>query len=185
MLGGITTRWEQFIAYYFTGNSTDGNVFSTIVLDIIKRCHDIGINVAAVTTDMGSSNRAMWEKLGIVCGQKAVTINSFSHPCNPKKVCVLADVPHVIKNVRNHLVNGQYIFLSRKTVQQFNLPCNKVSIEPLKQLVEYQQDKDLEPAPNLTAKHLEPAHFDKMKVSHALNIFSNSVSAGLGLMVES
>jgi hypothetical protein len=128
----------------------------------------------------------MWKKLGIVCGKKTVTVNSFSHPCNShKKICVLADVPHIIKNIRNHLVNGQYIFLPQKIVQQFNLPCNKVSIEPLKQLVEYQKDRDLKPAPNLTAKHLEPAHFDKMKVSHALNIFSNSVSAALKLMVES
>jgi Transposase protein len=71
MLGGITTRWKQTVAYYFTGNSTDGSVFSTIVFEIIKRCHDIGINVAAVTSDMGSANRAMWKKLGIVCGKKS------------------------------------------------------------------------------------------------------------------
>ena len=52
-------------------------------------------------------------------------------------------------------------------------------IEPLRQLVEYQKGKDLKPAPNLTAKHLEQAHFDKMKASNAPNDFSHSVSAGL------
>lgn len=185
MVGGITTRWKQTVAYFYTGNSTDGAVFAPIIIDIIKRCNVIGLNVAAVTSDMGSANRAMWKKLGILGGKRAVTINSFPHPVNPHiKICVLADVPHVIKNVRNHLVNGQTITLPMNVVQKFNLPCNTVTIEPLKKLVEYQQDKDLKPAPNLTAKHLDPSHFDKMKVSHALNIFSHSVSAALKLMVE-
>ena len=44
MLGGITTRWKQTVAYYFTGNSTDGSVFAPIVLSIIKHCYDIGLN---------------------------------------------------------------------------------------------------------------------------------------------
>ena len=185
MIGGISTRWKQTVAYYFASNSTDGTVFADIVTEIIERCHLIGINVVAVTSDMGSANRAMWKKLGIVGGKRTVTVNSFTHPCNPQaKVVVLADVPHVIKNVRNHLVNGQSIFLPQSVVQQFNLPSNEVSIKPLRQLVEYQQDRDLKPAPNLTAKHLDPAHFDKMKVSHALNLFSHSVSASLRLMVE-
>ena len=185
MLGGVTTRWKQTVAYYYTGNSTDGSVFAPIVLSIIKRCYDIGLNVAAITCDMGSANRAMWKKLGIVCGKQAVTINSFPHPCIPEyKICVLADVPHVIKNVRNHLVNGQNIVLPMHFVQKFNLPCDTVCIAPLKKLVEYQKDKDLKPAPNLTAKHIDPSHFDKMKVSQAMNIFSHSVSAALRLMVE-
>jgi hypothetical protein len=99
MIGGITTRWKQTVAYYFTSNSTDGTVFATIVLDIIERCHVIGVNVAAITSEMGSANRAMWKKLGIVCGKQAVTINSFAHPCTPQsKICVLAGVAHIIKN---------------------------------------------------------------------------------------
>ena len=100
-------------------------------------------------------------------------------------MCVLADVPHIIKNVCNHLIKGQNIELPQSFVEKFSLPCRSVSIEPLKHLVEYQKDKDLNPAPSLTAKHLDPARFDKMKVSHAMNIFSNSVSAALRVMVQS
>jgi hypothetical protein len=160
-------------------------VSAPIVLSIIKRCYDVRLNVAAVSCDMGGANRAMWKELGIVCGKQAVTINSFPHPCIPDyKICVLADVPQVIKNVRNHLVNGQNIVLPMHFVQKFNLPCDTVCIAALKKLVEYQKDKDLKPASNLTAKHIDPSHFDKMKVSQAMNIFSHSVSAALRLMVE-
>jgi hypothetical protein len=49
----------------------------------------------------------------------------------------------------------------------------------------YQQDLELKPAPNLTLKLLEPLHFDKMKVSLALHVFSHSVSSALTLMVGS
>ena len=184
MLGGLSTRWKQTVAYYFTSNATDGSVLADIVKQIIVRCHDIGLNVAAVTSDMGSSNRAMWKKLGIV-SSKDVLLNSFAHPCVADKlVYVLADVPHLVKNLRNHFVNGQSITLPNYVVKQYSLPSAVVSVQPLKNLVVYQSDKDLKPAPNLNAKHLQPSHFDKMKVSNALNVFSHSVSAALRLMVE-
>ena len=32
MLGGITTRWKQTVAYYYTANSTDGSVFAPSLL---------------------------------------------------------------------------------------------------------------------------------------------------------
>ena len=167
-----------------TSNSTDGSVLAEIVLQIIKLSHDIGLNVAAVTSDMGSSNRAMWNKLGVVSSKDAL-VNCFAHPCVADSfVYVLADVPHLVKNLRNHVVNGQVITLPSYVVQRFSLPCSVVSVDPLKQLVDYQSDKDLKPAPKLGAKHLQPSHFDKMKVSNALNVFSHSVSAALQLVVE-
>ena len=58
MVGGITTHWKQTVAYYSTGNLTDGRVFSSIVLHVMKCCHDIGIKVAAVTSDIGSSDHS-------------------------------------------------------------------------------------------------------------------------------
>ena len=146
MIGGITTRWKQTVAYYFTSNSTDGSVFADIVLDIIRKCYDIGLIVAAVTSDMGSANRAMWKKLGIVSGQRSVTKNSFVHPCDScLNVCVLADVPHLLKNLRNVIVSKQQIILPSSIVSRFGLPSACVSVDPLRRLVEYQKDRDLKP----------------------------------------
>ena len=36
MLGGETTRWKQTVAYYFTGNSVDGEACKPIVMDILR-----------------------------------------------------------------------------------------------------------------------------------------------------
>jgi len=146
--------------------------------------HEIGLNVAAVTSDMGSPNRAMWKKLGIVIGRGIAAKNSFPHPCNSENnVCILADVPHLIKNVRNHIVSGQDIVLPQHIVQRFQLPSATVSVAPLNRLVKFQEHPDLKPAPRLTSKHLDISHFDKMKVSQALHVFSHSVSSALRLMV--
>jgi hypothetical protein len=134
---------------------------------------------------MGSSNRAMWKEFGISCNKNSAMVNKIPHPCNPdKSLYVLADVPHIIKNLRNHLANGQSIIIPPNLMKKHNLTSNIVNIEPLRKLALYQQDLDLKPAPKLTLKLLEPSHFDKMKVSMALNVFSHSVSSALKLMVD-
>ena len=48
MLGGISTRWKQIVAYFFTGNSTDGRVLCGIVNEIILSCDKIGLNVLSL-----------------------------------------------------------------------------------------------------------------------------------------
>ena len=106
MLGGITTRWKQTVAYYYTSNSTDGTVFKDIILDIIKRATDIGLHVEAVASDKGSSNRAMWRSFGIVCGPLCQTVNRIMHPQDPERyLYFLVDVPHVFKNIKAALVS--------------------------------------------------------------------------------
>lgn len=80
MLGGVSTRWKQTVAYFFTGNSVDGSVLCDIVLNIITCCFNIGLNVIAVNSDMGSANRAMWKKLGIMSTRDSI-VNSFCQPC--------------------------------------------------------------------------------------------------------
>jgi hypothetical protein len=37
MLGGISTRWKQVVAYYYTGSSTNGSVLKNIIFDIISK----------------------------------------------------------------------------------------------------------------------------------------------------
>ena len=72
-----------------------------IVLDVIKQATDIGLNVIAVISDMGSVNRTMWRSFGVICGTHCRTVNKIQHPCDAKRwLYFLADVPHVIKNVK-------------------------------------------------------------------------------------
>ena len=185
MLGGITTRWKQTVAYHYTSNSTDGAVFKDIILDIIQRAADISLHVEAVASDMGSANRAMWKSFGIICGKHCRTTCKIPHPQDPAKwLHFLADVPHLFKNIKSALVNGQAFTLSTETVAKHGLKSNVASVEPLKDLANFQEDLDLKLAPKLNMNALTPTHFDKMKVSNATRVLSHDVSCGLTYLVN-
>jgi len=105
MLSGIAIRWKQVVAYYCTTNSTNGD---DIVNFVIVKAAEIDLNVVSLTNDMGGGNRAMWRSLGVQCGRFTETLNKFSNPSSSSKsVYVLADVLHLLKNLRNRLINGQ------------------------------------------------------------------------------
>ena len=185
MLSGISTRWKQTVGYYFTGNSVYSSALKPIILNIVRRAAEIGLRVISVTSDMGACNRAMWNSFGIRCGRLFETVNHIPHPCFPdSNLYFLADVPHVIKNLKAALVNGQDIVLPDWAVQENNLCSNTVTASHLQQLLAFQENLPLKLSPSLTAKTLAPTHFDKMKVSNAMSVFSHSNSAALQYLVE-
>ncbi|XP_047123382.1 uncharacterized protein LOC124806463 [Hydra vulgaris] len=83
MLGGISTRWKQTVAYYYTGNSVNGGVLKNIVLSIIKYTEEIGLKVNSVTSYMGAINLAMWKSFNISCTKSGSISSSIKHPCDP------------------------------------------------------------------------------------------------------
>lgn len=185
MLAGISTRWKQVVAYYFTGNSVFGSVMKPIVINIVNKASEIGLTVLTVTTDMGACNRAMWNSFGINCGRLQKLKTSVQHPSNTKsKLYFLADAPHVIKNLKAAMVNGQDVVLPDWVVTENSLPSNIVSASHLQMLLDFQKDLQLKLSPGLTSKTLTPSHFDKMKVSNAMSFFSHSNAAGLEYLVH-
>jgi hypothetical protein len=64
MLGDVNTRWKQVVAYYFTGNSVNGQIFADIIKEIFENSKRIGLNILSVTSDMGGSNQALWRRWG-------------------------------------------------------------------------------------------------------------------------
>lgn len=158
----------------FLGDKTNGSVFKDIVVDILKRAHSIGLYVISITSDMGSSNRAMWKSFGIQCSKNAPTVSSCGHPVvTGKKLYFLADVPHIIKNLKAALIRSDLMYDGKP-----------VSVSPIKQLAELDNSSPLKLAPKLKMEHLIPNHFSKMKVSAANHVISNSVAAALNTMVE-
>ena len=149
MLGGLTTQWKQTVAYHFTSSSTDGTVFKQIVLQIIEQASNIGLHVQAVASDMGRANRAMWKSFGIMCGKYCRTIDRIAHPQAPGKwLFFLADVPHVFKNVKAALVNGQNFTVSDTTVSDHELKSNVINVKTLRYLAQFQEHLDLKVGPN-------------------------------------
>lgn len=112
------------------GDSIDGAFLKDLVFSVIKKCEDAGCYVDAVISDMGPSNKALWKKCGISAKRSATPVVSCNHPCaadTNRQLYFLADAPHVLKNIRGHLVRGQSIFLPDDIVAKYGLPTNEVS----------------------------------------------------------
>nr|XP_054922707.1 uncharacterized protein LOC126523702 [Dermacentor andersoni] len=110
---------------------------------------------------------------------------SCVHPCDPtRKLWFFADVPHLLKNLRNHLTKGQLIYLPGDVVKKNGLPTNVVNLEYIKILVQRDAKSELKLAPHLNPACVDPTHYDKMKVSLAYSLFHNDTSAGLHVLVE-
>ncbi|XP_064488352.1 uncharacterized protein LOC135400450 [Ornithodoros turicata] len=167
------------------GASFSGIDAGNFTASVIEKCFDIGLKVLAITTDMAPGNRSMWQYFGVVTGKHSRVANVAKHPSFGNHIIrVLADVPHLVKNLCSHIVSGQQIIIDPVDVAKHGLVGNTVSIEPIKRLVQHQVGSTFKLAPNLKPELLDPNHFDKMKVCNAMYIFSNSTATALRTMVK-
>lgn len=159
---GLFKKWKQPVYYQF-----DQDVTKDIILNVIAELYRNGFTVVAVTCDLGSKNQAVLRELGIdpvADGEKTY----FQHPCNvAKRIHVFADVPHLIKLLRNHLldsglhINGQFI--------------NKSCLERLLEI----NGNDLKIAHKLSRLHLDVTGSHRQNVKLATQIFSNTNAAAI------
>ncbi|KAG0441379.1 hypothetical protein HPB47_015971 [Ixodes persulcatus] len=167
------------------GDSIDGAFLKDLVFSVIRICEDAGCYVDAVISDMGPSNKALWKKCGISAKRSETPVVSRNHPCaadTDRQLYFLADAPHVLKNIRGHLVRGQSIFLPDDIVAKYSLPTNEVSVVHIKALAEIDAARDLKLAPHLKTNYLDPSHFEKMNVSSAVAVLNHSVGAAIRVL---
>lgn len=75
-----------------------------IVSDIIRKLYDAGYIVDSVTTGLGLTSSKVWSSQNIGIENQNCY---FVYPQDPSlKVFVLADLPHLLKSIRNHYVDS-------------------------------------------------------------------------------
>jgi hypothetical protein len=127
MLGGISTRWKQTVAYYFTGDSVRGNVYEQIIVEIIKKTEALGLKVVSLTSDMRSSNQGLWKVWNIGAGRHSEIHNFTAHPQDKaRNMYIFADAPHVFKNIKNMMVCNKILTISESIQEKYELPTNTV-----------------------------------------------------------
>jgi len=71
-----------------------------ILFNIIRQLNKISFDVRGVVSDMGPTNRKLWNEL-----DSSIEKLYFLHPESEKmRVHIFADVPHLIKLICNHFV---------------------------------------------------------------------------------
>jgi hypothetical protein len=80
-----------------------------ILLENFQKTSEIGLTIHSVTSEMGA---AMWRKFRIMAGKHRATKNFIINPSDGRKIYFLADGPHLVKNIKNCLVQNKIIQLS-------------------------------------------------------------------------
>ena len=183
MIRGITSNWKQVVAYYLTGVSVSGDVLWKLTKNLVQLLGNKGINVRAVVSDMGAANKGMWKSAGVKVNRDTVK-SSVQHPFYLQQdLYFFADVPHLLKNIRNCLLTND-IILPRDVVNEFCLPTSIVSMKHIRKIVEIQENSDFKIAPSLSLKHVDPKQFEKMKVNVAAQLLSHSTASALRFAVH-
>ena len=103
---------------------------------------------------------------------------------------MLADVPHVLKNMRNALLNNKIIWLSPDHLEEAKLEKGSFAEwNVLVRLYYFLQEQKklgnlLTIAPHLTYEVLFPGPFAKMKVNLAKSVFSKETATAIRFVVE-
>lgn len=80
-----------------------------LVLRAILLLEDAGLQVLGLTCDGASTNKTMCKTFGI-SGIQSEFNNTFDNPFDEsRKVFVFFDAPHIIKNIRNRLVQHKQL----------------------------------------------------------------------------
>ena len=166
MARGIIENWKQPVAYYFVNESCSSETVKEKLTDVISKLENIGLNVLGVVSDIGSNFQKFVRELGITPAHPW-----FMH--NGKKIFFIFDTPHIIKAIRNNLIN-----------YNFHVDDKVASWKDIEALYRIDSKNAIRCCPKLTSKHMCPNGFLKMKVKLATQVLSHSVAAGLNMAVS-
>lgn len=131
------------------------------MLTIISVIESVGFHVVATVSDLGPSNQGL-KKLGITPSQPY-----FQNPVYPtENVYVFVDVPHLIKLIRNNLVDSGF--------NVDGVPINKSIIEELISETNYKSELSI--SYKISKDNLNVRGPGRRKVKTVAKLFSHTIS---------
>jgi len=178
MLRGLTTSWKQTVAYLFTGASVKPEPYWIFTKQVIEAAEAAGFRIQCITSDMGSSNTALWKHVSIKSNRIVLT-EAIPHPSlSDRLLYFAADPPHLLKNIWNCVLTHR-ITLSPDIIARYGIPSNLVTGIYVHQLLHAQNCQELRMAPKLKECHVEPTQYQKMRVCLAAQFFSRTTAAAI------
>lgn len=116
----------------------------------------------------------------VLSTQHGKTSVSCVHPCAngpDQQLYFIADAPHVLKNLRGHLVRGQLIFIPDKIMKRNKLQTPEVSLSYVREVAQKDGTSALKLVSHLKDKHRDPNHNENNCVSSALAVLVSNSSA--------
>ena len=165
-LRGLFKNFKIPVWYDFDKKMTDKEL-----KEIITKLEDITYHVICLTMDNGGDNIGLAGSLGISEEDQPY----FDHPTRPgEKVFVFFDPVHLLKLMRNHILEKGFILESGITV----------GLKQFEKLLKEQGTCETTDTKltKLTGKHIYPKDQEKQTVLTAVQLFSSSVAHALEML---
>lgn len=163
----INQSWKIPITYFMINGITSEQK-KNLTLQCLQALQESGMLIIALTCDGLSSNLTMLQSLGCSFSIGALQ-TSFKHPSSDTDVHIFMDPSHMLKLVRNILVNVKELCDGNGDV---------IKWQYFKELHELQEAEALHLVNKVRQKHIQ-YYKNKMKVSLATQLLSNSVADAL------
>lgn len=161
---GLFTSWKQ-VLYYDLENKTG----SHHIKNVIKALYEIGLVVVAFVSDLGTKNQGLWKEFGVgKVTNGEIGNNYFPHPCEDRKIFVFGDFPHLIKLLRNHLLDNG-----------IKLPDGTVLDKSLLEKLLKVQDSEFRLTHKLSHKHVYLKGKQRQNVACAFQVFSQKTATAI------
>ena len=108
MVRGLLSKWKQPLAYFLTAGTVKPEILQRLTRICLDKFEKIGLYPKALVCDQGSNNHSFLHMLEKVSTEKPYTVQ------NNKKVFVIYDPPHLLKNIRNNFMKSNYKYDSTK-----------------------------------------------------------------------
>ncbi|KAB0800837.1 hypothetical protein PPYR_06576 [Photinus pyralis] len=175
MLRGLHRQWRQPVSFTFSSGPVTSENLKYQLTEVIKNCLEIGLDVVATVCDQGASNQAAINSLIKDTREHFLREGQenrlFGFLVNNQEIVPFYDVPHLLKGIRNNLLNKDLHFVMN----------NKKGIASWKHIVKFHNLDSSEPTlrlcSKLTDEHVVPEKIKKMKVSYCTQVFSYTVGS--------
>lgn len=177
ILRGLFKSWKQPIFYDLDFKLTKEKLFELIsfaessgiqyYLLLLVICLNkkivTGFQVVAMVSDLGGGNRSLHNELNVNHNN-----TWFTNPFNGEAVHVFADVPHLVKLIRNHFVDHGFIVKDKE--------INKTIIEDL---LDVTNTSELRITHKISKESLNVQGAARQKVKLATKLFSHTISMAI------
>lgn len=119
--------------------------------------------MVAMVSDLGGGNRKLSKELD--CTPEKPW---FRNPYNDEKIFVFADVPHLIKLIRNHFLDHGFVYKGKLIEKQI-----------IQKLLSLTDNTDLKITHKISHENLNVTGAARQKVKLATKLFSHTVSAAV------
>ncbi|XP_034245499.1 uncharacterized protein LOC117647711 [Thrips palmi] len=173
MVKGVTNGVKEVVAS-FTTKDLSANQMYVWTWKVIGALERSGIAVIAFVSDGSSVNRAFIKKHKPATIHKSgLTFDTWNKAARGRKLYFIADVPHLLKTIRNCILNSRWD--GKKSRRKMMKNGKKITWDFIIKLYEEKKVKSLRKSFKLNAMNVYPDSYARMKVKLAGQPLSKTV----------